>query len=172
MNPLNLIPDKYLSLVKLAAGALAVVLLVVWWKSHNAGQQLIGYDRAMGEDAAEQRLMADEQREREAKNQKLIEKETEDAQQKIIALEHGLAAARADTDRMRDQYREAAARARRQLACPAGAGEGKPGDDPIGVLAELLDRADGRAEAVAGYADRLRIAGESCERAYDALRDH
>jgi len=49
MNPLNLIPDKYILLVKLGAIALAVVIAVVWWNAHSAGQQRIGYDRAMGE---------------------------------------------------------------------------------------------------------------------------
>ncbi len=41
--------------------------------------------------------------------------------------------------------------------------------DPIGVLADVLERADRRAGVLAEYADAARIAGLACERAYDAL---
>ena len=42
--------------------------------------------------------------------------------------------------------------------------------DPIGVLAELFTRAVARARFLAHYADTARIAGQSCERDYEALR--
>ncbi|RYF54289.1 MAG: DUF2514 family protein [Comamonadaceae bacterium] len=41
--------------------------------------------------------------------------------------------------------------------------------DPIGVLAEVLIRIDGRAGRLAEIADASRIAGQLCERSYDAL---
>ena len=42
--------------------------------------------------------------------------------------------------------------------------------DPIGVLADVLRSADERAGVPAEYADAARIAGQRCERDYDALR--
>ncbi|MCT9074912.1 DUF2514 family protein [Cupriavidus gilardii] len=41
--------------------------------------------------------------------------------------------------------------------------------DPLGVLADVLSRADRRAGILAEYADAARIAGHACERAYAAL---
>lgn len=169
MNPLNLIPDKYLVLVKLGVVALGVVLAVIWWGAHNAAQQKIGYDRAMGEVAAAQAKLADEKGEREARAQSAINEEADHAQTEIANLARRLGAARADSERLREQYRAAAERGRRQVACPAGVGASEQAADPLGVLAGLLDRADREAEEVAGYADRLRLAGGACERSFDAL---
>lgn len=41
--------------------------------------------------------------------------------------------------------------------------------DPLGMLADVLERADRRAGILAEYADAARVAGQACERAYDAL---
>lgn len=43
--------------------------------------------------------------------------------------------------------------------------------DPLGMLADVLSRADRRAGILAEYADAARIAGQACERAYGALTD-
>lgn len=160
----------YALLLKIAAAVL-LVIAGIWWWGHNAAQQQIGYDRAMAEVAAAQQALAEAHRVREINDQKLADQEARNAQQKINDLERQRDAARADAGRVQRLYREAAERGRATLACAAGAGQGEPGADPIGVFAELLIRADQRAEAVAGYADRLRIAGESCERQYDRLTE-
>lgn len=159
----------YIGLIKIASIAAAVIAAVWWWNGFIAAQQAIGYDRAMGEVATAQAKQAEARRLREAKKQAEMDEEARNGQTRIAELERRLAAARDDTERMRQQYREAAERGRRQVACAAGAGEGKPSSDPIGVLAGLLDRADRRAEEVAAYADRIRLAGESCERSFDAV---
>lgn len=52
---------------------------------------------------------------------------------------------------------------------PAAASGGEAAGDPIGVLADVLSRADRRAGILAEYADAARIAGQACERAYDTL---
>lgn len=162
-------PKPYLPLLKVAAVIVLVIAAIWWWNSHNAGQQQIGYDRAMAEVAAEQGRIAEARRMQEIDDQKKANKEAKHAQDKLNDLERQRDAARDDAERMRQQYRQAAARGRQAAACTSGASESKQGPDPIGVLAELLVRADERAEEVAGYADRLRIAGESCERSYDAV---
>lgn len=41
--------------------------------------------------------------------------------------------------------------------------------DPIGMLADVLDRADKRAGILAAYADQSRIAGQACVDSYQAL---
>lgn len=120
---------------------------------------------------AEQRTLADRAREhRNAARQADVDKEARDGQQKFSALEAQRDAARADGERMRSLYLAAAERARKlSSTVPSGPGQSDP--DPIGVFAGLLERADRRAEAVGGYAQKLRIAGTVCERSFDALRE-
>ena len=51
------------------------------------------------------------------------------------------------------------------------AADGSPtGASAVDLLAYMLSRVSGRAEALAGVADRARIAGLTCERAYEAVR--
>lgn len=52
---------------------------------------------------------------------------------------------------------------------PPAATSSAPAGDPIGVLADVLGRADQRAGDLAEALDQARIAGQACERAYDAL---
>lgn len=93
--------------------------------------------------------------------------------------------AHAETDLARaaaDRADAAAERLSRQLAAlrtadrarqdpaAAGRGQGEPGPDAIGVLADVLGRADARAGIVERYADALRIAGAACERYADGLQ--
>lgn len=55
-------------------------------------------------------------------------------------------------------------------AARAAAAGSAPTGDPIGVLADVLVRADDRAAVLADFADRSRAAGLACERSYDALK--
>lgn len=162
-------PKPYLPLLKVAAVIVLVIAAIWWWNSHNAEQQQIGYDRAVSEVAAEQGRIAESRRLKEIADQAKADEEAKHAQDQIDSLERQRDLARADADRMRQQYREAAKRGRQSIACATGTSESQPGADPIGVFAELLVRADSRAEEVAGYADRIRIAGLACERSYDAI---
>lgn len=72
-------------------------------------------------------------------------------------------AARASAERLRQRIAELAS------GHPHTAPIGASTSDPIGVLADVLERADRRAGVLAEYADSARIAGHACERAYDAL---
>lgn len=83
------------------------------------------------------------------------------------------AAGRADTAAERLSRQLAAIRATdrtRQDPAAAGRGPGEPSADAIGVLADVLVRADARAGIVERYADALRIAGATCERYSDGLQ--
>jgi small-conductance mechanosensitive channel len=87
-----------------------------------------------------------------------------------------LAAARADADRnraaadgLREQNADAVRRWRAALDHPATGGECAAAGDAIGVLADVLSRADRRAGILAAYADAARAAGLQCERDYSAL---
>lgn len=115
---------------------------------------------------AEQAAREEEQRRERAKD------EIEDAANQRIELAN--AAAR-DADAvavsLRSRLAEFAARARQGAANPAAskAGEGKPSADPLDLLARVLTRADDEAGELAKYADALRVAGTTCEAAYDSL---
>ena len=45
----------------------------------------------------------------------------------------------------------------------ASSGQGEPGSDPIGVLAELLEGMADRGAEISRYADEVKIAGQACE---------
>jgi hypothetical protein len=128
------------------------------------------------EDAAEKhaadletRLLADRaQRTEEQRRTAAAAQEAQDAQTRIASLEDDLRLARTASDGVRDAANGAGIRARAR-ACSAAPSPGKPGEDPIGLLVDVLGRADQRAGELAEYADRLRIAGIACERTYEAL---
>lgn len=97
-----------------------------------------------------------------------MEKEREHARKQAAAAAADAAGLRADLERMR-------ARADALVAAASGpdsslAGTGAPRDASADMLAYLLGRVVDRAAALAGIADRARIAGLSCERSYEALR--
>lgn len=85
---------------------------------------------------------------------------------------------RADVSRLRsatgglrselDKIR-AAARAAAEKADPSASDAGKTAATAVAVLADLLGRCSERRAELAEYADEARIAGQACERSYDAL---
>lgn len=86
-----------------------------------------------------------------------------------LAAQADSAGARAAADGLRAQVARFAAAARAALQRADAAERGAAGADPIGVLADVLGRADARAGQLAEIADRARISGRLCERSYDAL---
>lgn len=79
-------------------------------------------------------------------------------------------AARLHSQQLQDAARAAADAARARCAASPPPGYSTPGPDPIGVLADVLGRADQRAGELAAIADERRIRGLACEREYDAAR--
>ena len=117
----------------------------------------------------EARMLADRaQRTEEQRRSAAVTKEATDAQTRITSLEDDLRRAAGAADSLRAAA-DGAARRARASACAAAPSPGQPGADAIGVLVDVLGRADQRAGVLAEHADRLRIAGIACERSYDAL---
>lgn len=79
------------------------------------------------------------------------------------------ASARRASDGLQKRINTLVVAARRSSANPGTEPAIEATGDPIGVLADVLSRADQRAGVLAEYADKARIAGQSCERDYDAL---
>lgn len=90
------------------------------------------------------------------------------ATEKLEDARADAAAANDASGRLRQRVAELLA-AGRAAGNPATAGAGPAAGDPLDVLADVLGRADQRAGILAEYADATRIAGQACERSYDAL---
>jgi hypothetical protein len=150
-----------------AAWLLAGVAAVAgWghWNAHTARTALAEKRTDLAELQAQvERTRADT----EAENTRRVEalqEVTRYANQSRARIEADRVAAVRARDEL--QQRLAATVAAARAASTAG---GPPAGDPIGVLADVLSRADERAGVLAAYADRARAAGAACERAYDAL---
>jgi len=91
-----------------------------------------------------------------------------DATKELEAARNDARSAADAADRMRARVANLLAAGR---ACqnPAAAGAGQTAVDPIGMLADVPERSDRRAGILAEYAGQARIAGQACERGYDAL---
>ncbi|MCA8480509.1 DUF2514 domain-containing protein [Burkholderia multivorans] len=85
-------------------------------------------------------------------------------QQRIAALADAFAA-RAAAGSLQQRVDQLVAAARH----PATSAGSPAAGDALDLLADVLGRADQRAGELAEYADRARIAGQQCERDYDAL---
>lgn len=172
----------YRVLIETVAVAAATGLLIYnalhWLHLRDAAHEKVGADRvqllwdadtkarlaaaikAQADNAAETlRRLTDQQ------------KATDEALKQRDAALADLAAAGTRDRQLRSQLALYVAAARNSGAgCnPTPAGAGAPAEDPAGVLADLFGRADDRAGILAAALDASRIAGQACERAYDAL---
>lgn len=114
----------------------------------------------------------EEAKRRKAEQDLIDAQETHAQEVAAIHLDLGRARDRAalESRRVQDAARAAADRARAQCANTA-ASELRPStEDPIGVLAYVLGRADARAGELADVAEQRGIAGRACERAYNEAR--
>lgn len=151
--------------------ALAFGVLIV------GGVQFVHHERELGAEhektavkavAAAAAASAASETERRTAQFKEIAHATEVSASAVVADAASAVAAR---DALRVQL-DAVIRASRVPSNPASAGLGSPvqGGDPIGVLAELLDRADQREGVYAQLADERRVRAAACEASFDALK--
>lgn len=108
-------------------------------------------------------------RNEERRRMTAVEIARDDAQKQAADAAADAVAARGERDRMRAR---ADTLARAAVGRDPTLAEGGPaGAAAADLLAYMLGRAIDRAEALAGIADRARIAGLTCESAYDQVRD-
>lgn len=135
-------------------------------------------DAALDKAAAHARALEIE-RELTAREQALqatIDKQDQDARHAQAQHAADRAAATAAADRLREQLatiaRASSAGARVAAVDAASiARERAAADATARVLADVLQRADDRAGALAGFADAAHAAGLACERAYGSARE-
>lgn len=157
---IDLIPTQF----RLAAyAAVCALLFGAGWIAQgwrlNAQIAQIEADSAQELTAAIQQARAEEQR-----RQIALEGIRKDAQDQITIAAADADAARVAAVGLQQQVDRLAAR-----RCPASTA-GSPAADPAGLLlADLLGRIDKRAGELAAHADRSRIAGEACVKAYRSV---
>ncbi|MBB1612810.1 hypothetical protein A9978_10175 [Pseudomonas sp. UMC65] len=129
----------------------------VRWSNRDAGDK-----QAWG-------LAEAEERDKEQARQNSINKAVQDGQRTIDEAFADAAAARADLS-LRDQADRTASRTASQVSgnsCTAAASAAA--SRAVLVLADVLKRADQRAEDLAAIADQRGARGVTCEQAYDGI---
>ena len=155
-----------LALYAIAVGTLmALSAAGAWsWQANVYGRQIatMQAEQAHSLAAAQAQARAEEQR-----RQPALEVIRRDAQDHIATAAADAAAADTAADSLRDQV---AKLARRPTSCAGVAAGGQTADPAKLLLADVLSRIDARAGELAAYADRARIAGEVCERSFNAVK--
>lgn len=160
--------------------AIAIVVLLAalgwqWGAAEKAGRRAETFkterDNARSQVVAEQKARAQDAEERRIENvrakrlQEILDAES-------IARADLQAAARraavADSS-LRGELARLAGRARAAGADPAATAEREAALAAVPVLTGLLDQCSQRRTELARFADESRLAGQTCERAYDAL---
>ena len=166
------------ALIAKLVGVALLCGLFMWvgyeWRDREAEAQIAHLMTAHAE--ARSKQMAEfakanaDYRRREAETNKRMTEALNAAHTQLIAAVDDARLARSASDRLRE--RVAALTAAR---CPSAAHDsepalaGPPADAAGYLLADLFSRLDAAAGELGEYADRARIAGAACERAYDAL---
>lgn len=140
--------------------ALAITAGGSYFKGHHDADQ-----SATVSDQAKQ--IRDLKAERDESNRRAADQSenAKDANQQRTAALADAFAARAAAGSLQQRVDQLAAAARHPAATAGSPATG----DALDLLADVLGRADERAGELAAYADAARIAGQQCERDYDAL---
>ncbi|MBR8201701.1 DUF2514 family protein [Burkholderia vietnamiensis] len=140
--------------------ALAITAGGSYFKGHADGTRATVVAAQKVQLAAVAAARAEEQRRTAAQSEV-----AKDANQQRTAALADAFAARAAAGSLQQRVDQLVAAARH----PAAAAGSPAAGDALDLLADVLGRADERAGELAEYADRARIAGQQCERDYDAL---
>jgi len=140
--------------------ALAIAAAGSYFKGHADGVRTTTVAAQKAQIAAVAAARAEEQRRTAAQSEI-----ANDANQQRTAALADAFAARAAAGSLQQRVDQLVAAARH----PAAAAGSPAAGDALDLLADVLGRADQRAGELAEYADRARIAGQQCERDYDAV---
>ena len=160
-----------------ALAVLAIAAAVVGlYRAHAEGLREEGRKEVRADWAAEREVQKDAALGQAEANAKETRRRLEAQRRNQEIQDAELARARDDArrnaaaaDQLRDQNASAARQWRDALGDSATERERAAAADAIGVLADVLGRADRRAGVLATYADAARTAGLKCERDYDSL---
>jgi Protein of unknown function (DUF2514) len=145
--------------------ALCALIGVQQLRIDHAKTQLAQFKQEAS-DAA--RVAADNARTESERRQKVFDDEAAAARVEKANLEADISRLANTADGLRDDLAAFKERAKHNPKAPLGS-KGQPGPDPIDLLSILYARADREAAELAGYADRLRLAGSRCEQASDKI---
>lgn len=169
MNPLALLPLRdWAYLILAALIALSGFVFVRHERELGAArvEAQLQHERAAVAQAAASAVAAAAS---ESARRELALQEIAHAAQQAVAKISADAAAGAADRRAFGVQLDAYLRARANTGYPAASAGGPAASDPAVVLADLLSRADARAEDLARLADERGAAGSACEHAYSAL---
>ncbi|EJD6649780.1 DUF2514 family protein [Citrobacter freundii] len=140
--------------------AALVICGVVAWNIHGDRQYAAGYAQAQ----ADQKQADDKARAQRDQEKTQIER---DAISRIEAARADADFAAASSGRLQSELDKIKRLAEHYTGSfPAGT----PASQVIGVLADMLEESNRAYVATAEEAERYRVAGESCEQQYDALK--
>lgn len=161
---------KIVALIVVAVALFAAGWLSNGWRK-DAEISAINEDRARErrDHALAQAKAVDDAR---IEERRVTDVQTRNANEAIKQLRAAQAGARAADAARRELLARVTtlANAARRPDDPGAVAAGSSARDPVLLLADVLGRADQRAGDLAQYADAARIAGQQCERDYDALR--
>lgn len=175
MIPLNMIPWR---LIGAGAAALAVVGAVLWYGSsrYDAGEAAgrgevqAQWSAERARQTAEAFQTSEHYRAEESARESSQLEAINAAQTRIVALSAALDRAGESSQRLQRAVDAAASAHCRGAASDPAAAAGSPPAEAAGDLLVLVHRRlDEAAGGVGTFADKSRIAGQLCERAYDAL---
>lgn len=162
-------PWRAIAALAIAAGSFVAGWTANGWRTGSEIQRLIAQqaqERSAQADAAAAAIDSarlEEQR-RIAAQKEIVDAATKEAESARMAARNADAAA----ERLRRRITGLVAPSRTAGGSASTRGGASAGD-PIGMLADVLVRADHRAGILAEYADAARIAGQACEGAYGSV---
>lgn len=153
-------------------GALAIAYAGGRFQQHHNDSAAYAAERTQAAlSAANDQIQAVDRARLEEQRRTAAQSEIADAATKTAEAARADARTAGDAaDRLRLRVAELLA-AGRTPKDPTSASSGAATPDPVGMLADVLDRADKRAGILASYADQARIAGQACVDSYQALTD-
>lgn len=158
------------------AALLVLALAMAGYQSHRANRAELALADKVAELADAKTAAAEAQAkqitENRSKESTWRTNQAEAVHAEVLKTQAARAAAARDSAAARSLHSElarVAARGRAAAADPSASADGQAAATASAVLADLLGQCSQRRSELASYADSARIAGETCQRSYEAL---